>query len=121
MMTAIQAAAFAADATRQVLTLATGVLAVTVTFMSDLVPNPSIATITLMAVGWLFLLVGIVAGIVCLFALASEVARAENRAVDPLVPRTGGPRRARRLTAAAGGVSEDLGAGSCLGDWREPW
>ena len=78
MMIATQAASFAADATRQLLTLATGVLAVTVTFMSDLVPNPSKVTITLMAAGWLFLLVGIVAGIVCLFALASEVARAEK-------------------------------------------
>jgi hypothetical protein len=76
-MTATRGAAFAADATRQLLTLATGVLAVTVTFRSDLVPDPSTATTVLMALGRLALLLCILAGVLCLFGLTSEVARAE--------------------------------------------
>lgn len=77
-MSAFQGATFAADVTKQLLTLATGVLAVTVTFMSDLVPNPSAATTALMAFGWFALLVCVMAGTWCLLALTAEVGEAER-------------------------------------------
>jgi len=76
-MASTQAASFAADAARQVLVLATGVLAITVTFMSDIVPERSTLAIFLMGTGWLALLLSAVAGLSCLYVLAGEVANAE--------------------------------------------
>ena len=73
LMIQIQAATFAADVTKQMITLATDVMAVTVPFMSNLVPNPSTVTTVLMALVWLTLLVSVVAGTFCLLAWAGEI------------------------------------------------
>jgi hypothetical protein len=84
-MARTQAATFAADVTKQVITLATAVLTLTVTFMSSLVPDPSTATTVLMAVGWLTLFISVVAGMFCLLALAGQISDAEGsgEAGDP--------------------------------------
>ena len=64
---------FAADATKQLLTLAAGIVAITVTFQKELSPPAAARTILLCAWGLLF--VSILAGIGTMLALAGSLAR----------------------------------------------
>jgi hypothetical protein len=70
---------------KQMITLATDVLGVTVTFMSNLVPNPSTVTTVLMALVWLTLLgLSVVAGTFRLLAWAGEIHTQRGRVVPCL-------------------------------------
>lgn len=65
---------FASDATKQLITLSTGVLALTITFAKDILSNVSGMTSVLLVVGWVLYLLSIACGIWTLLALTGNLA-----------------------------------------------
>lgn len=70
---------FSQDSAKQLITLSTGVLALTITFYKDFAPQAGHGSKTLMTFGWLAFLLSILCGVVHLFALTGALA-----------PKTGG-------------------------------
>jgi hypothetical protein len=64
---------FAQDAAKQLITLSTAVVALTITFFKDFAGVDNDAANVIMAVSWLFYLLSIAAGIVFLFTLTFEL------------------------------------------------
>lgn len=71
---------FAQDVTKQLIALATGVIALTITFLTDVAKTaPSGAEIFLQA-AWVMYLVSIAFGVLTLMALTGQLARPEGEA-----------------------------------------
>lgn len=64
---------FSQDSAKQLITLSTGVLALTITFFKDFATGADAVSKTLMAISWLFYLVAVVAGATHLYALTAEL------------------------------------------------
>ena len=64
---------FAQETTKQLLTLATGVLALTITFRKDIVKDASEAAQTWLEVAWILFLVSTIAGVLTLGALSGNL------------------------------------------------
>jgi hypothetical protein len=69
---------FAQETTKQLLTLATGVLALTITFRKDIVEDASSGAETWLQAGWILFLVSAVAGIATLGALSGNLDKQAN-------------------------------------------
>src|SRR5688572_10889853 len=61
------------DSAKQVITLSTGILALTITFFKDFAAGADSTSKTIMAISWLFYLISILAGIAHLFSLTAEL------------------------------------------------
>ena len=66
---------FAQDVTKQLITLATGVIALTLTFLTDVVKTAPAGTVVWLHVAWVVYLVSIVFGIVTLLNLSGNLER----------------------------------------------
>ena len=64
---------FSQDSAKQLITLSTGILALTITFFKDFAAGADETSKAIMAASWLFYLIAIVAGAVHLFALPAEL------------------------------------------------
>lgn len=65
---------FARDSTQQLITLATGIIALAITFSSDVVENPSSTAKLLAGLSWGALLLSVFFGLWCLLALTGTLA-----------------------------------------------
>jgi hypothetical protein len=72
---------FAQDATKQLITLATGTIALTITFVNDLAKAAPGWSLYVLALGWLSYLVSVVCGVMTLMLLTGAV-RDPNATVD---------------------------------------
>ena len=70
------------EITKQVLALAAGIIALTITFFKDFAPNAARASRVLIAVGWLFYVVSILAGCMTLMASAGVQQKAATEKQD---------------------------------------
>ena len=72
------------EITKQVLTLATAIVALTITFVKDFAPNPSANAKTVLAISWVLYLVSILAGFLTLMASAGlqQEAASKNQTPD---------------------------------------
>ena len=73
---------FAQDSSKLVITLSTGVVAVSITFMTDFAQSASHAARIVMAVSWLFYIVSIIFGVMALYTLTGKLAGHEHEAVQ---------------------------------------
>jgi hypothetical protein len=64
---------FSQDSAKQLITLSTAVLALTITFFKDFAAGADETSKILMAISWLFYLVAVVAGAMHLYALTAEL------------------------------------------------
>lgn len=64
---------FSADLTKQLITLATGIIALTITFSKDFLLRPNAAPRWIACLAWCFFLVSIAAGILALSALTGNL------------------------------------------------
>jgi hypothetical protein len=77
--------AFARDTTKQLLTLSTAILTLTVTFQADIVADQSAATIDLLTAAWIAYLVSIVFGLATLMMLTGTLAAtADDASINTL-------------------------------------
>jgi hypothetical protein len=74
---------FAQDATKQLITLATAIIALTITFLNDVIRSAPGGTSILIEVAWFLYLASIVFGIVTLLGLTGELA--SSRSTQPSV------------------------------------
>jgi hypothetical protein len=74
---------YAQDVTKQVLTLATGIIALTITFFKDFANHASYATEVVMGCSWIFYLISVILGLWTLLALTGTL--------QPLRPPSGAP------------------------------
>lgn len=65
---------FSQDSAKQLITLSTGVLALTITFYKDFAPQAGAGSKTTMTIGWLFFVLSITCGVAHLFALTGALA-----------------------------------------------
>jgi hypothetical protein len=88
---------FAQETTKQLLTLATAVIALTIAFIKDFAAGASLAAKTVMAVSWLFFLLSVVSGLLTLMALTGTLAatRAPDLDREPTITGTNVTRPAR--------------------------
>ncbi len=68
---------FAGELSRDLITLATGILAISITFAKDLLSSPSKGLRRTMATSWVLFVVSVVAGIVTHMALTGSLAGSE--------------------------------------------
>ena len=66
---------FALESTKQMITLATGVLAITITFMKDAAGGASRADVSSLKAAWLLFLLSVVFGLLTLLGLTGELER----------------------------------------------
>jgi hypothetical protein len=66
---------FAQEATKQLITLATGVIALTITFLTDVVKTAPAGSAVFLQTAWVFYFVSIVFGIFSLLALTGNLER----------------------------------------------
>jgi hypothetical protein len=66
---------FAQEATKQLIALATGVIALTITFLTDVTKTASAGSAGFLQAAWVFYLVSIVFGILTLLMLAGNLER----------------------------------------------
>jgi hypothetical protein len=85
---------FAADATKQLITLSTAVIAVTITFLTDVAKDAPAGTAVWLQVGWILYLLSIAFGILTLLALTGTLAD-----LDAEEPPSINARNIRRLAA----------------------
>ena len=82
---------FASDLTKQLITLATGILAITITFSKDIIQPPNTPTprsaILMMILAWVAYLLSIIFGLWNLMALTGEL---EPKGASPAEPTTKG-------------------------------
>jgi hypothetical protein len=64
---------FAQEATKQLIGLATGVIALTITFLTDIVENASSGATAFLQAAWIFYLVSIIFGMATLLTLAGNL------------------------------------------------
>jgi hypothetical protein len=64
---------FSQDSAKQLITLSTAVLALTITFFKDFAASADSYSKSLMAVSWLFYLISIVSGALHLYSLTAEL------------------------------------------------
>jgi hypothetical protein len=69
---------FASDATKQMITLATGVIALTITFRKDIATDVPSTGKTFLAVGWVLYLLSVILGVATLMNLAGNLERPQN-------------------------------------------
>lgn len=69
---------FAQETTKQLITLATGVIALTITFLSDVVKDAPPGSQTMIQIAWIAYLISIVSGIFGLMALTGNLETAED-------------------------------------------
>jgi hypothetical protein len=69
---------FAQEATKQLIGLATGVIALTITFLTDVAKTAPAGSKAFLQASWVMYLVSIVFGIVTLLALTGNLERAEQ-------------------------------------------
>jgi anaerobic selenocysteine-containing dehydrogenase len=69
----LKAFEFAQETTKQLLTLATGIVALTITFLHDLAANAPSWSVYVLAVGWFAYLISMVAGVLTLMTLTGNV------------------------------------------------
>jgi hypothetical protein len=74
----------AADLAKEIITLATGVLALTLTFAQQLAKAPSRSTLRFMAACWVLYFISIMCGVMCLMALTGSL----SSVPQVLTPRT---------------------------------
>lgn len=67
-----------ADLTKQLMTLASGLIGLTVTFSKDMVKNANTSALRALKRGWLFMFLSLVAGIWTLMALSGSSASIKN-------------------------------------------
>lgn len=67
---------FAQDTTKQLITLSTGIVAITLTFFKDFAPGSSDSARYLMTIAWVFFLVSIFFGVLHLLALTGALSGA---------------------------------------------
>ncbi|MGH2560808.1 MAG: hypothetical protein ACRDJH_17225 [Thermomicrobiales bacterium] len=72
--------AFARDTTKQLLTLSTAILTLTVTFQADIVENQHATTIDLLTAAWIAYLVSIIFGLGTLMTLTGTLAATGDNA-----------------------------------------
>jgi hypothetical protein len=72
---------FALDVTKQLITLATAVIALTITFLTDVAKEASADTARWLQAGWVFYLVSIAFGILTLMALTGTLG--DTKSSDP--------------------------------------
>jgi hypothetical protein len=65
--------AFAQDTTKQLITLATGIMALTITFFHDFATSASALSKTLMAASWVLYVLSIIFGLVALMAMTGSL------------------------------------------------
>lgn len=68
----------ARDGAKQILTLSTAILTITITFFKDFASGSCDVTRILMIIAWAFFLASIVSGVVLLFTLTGELNAAES-------------------------------------------
>lgn len=82
---------FAQDTTKQIVTLASGIIAITLTFLNGKLHNYASSTRTWLEVGWLLYLISIMCGVVTLMALSGNLERPgtdkANNANEPSIYR----------------------------------
>lgn len=66
---------FAQEATKQLIALATGVIALTITFLTDVASSASSASVGFLQAAWVLYLVSILFGILTLLALTGNLVR----------------------------------------------
>jgi predicted membrane channel-forming protein YqfA (hemolysin III family) len=71
---------YAQEVTKQVLTLATGVVTITLTFLKDIAVEAPLDARTLLYIGWALFAISILAGIATLLNLTGNVENAEDEA-----------------------------------------
>jgi TRAP-type C4-dicarboxylate transport system permease small subunit len=72
---------FAADVVKQLLALSTGILALTITFATDIVGNRETPTV-LLGISWIAYILSILFGLWALFAMTGELEQLPARAND---------------------------------------
>jgi hypothetical protein len=95
----LKAFEFAQETTKQLLTLATGILALTITFLHDLAANAPTWSVYVLALGWLASLVSVVAGVLTLMTLTGNIV---NPAFDVYEPNTRSMAKIQFLAFVAG-------------------
>jgi hypothetical protein len=75
---------FSADLTKQLITLATGIITITITFSHDFVKNPAAAPKGLAYTAWYFFLASIFFGILTLSALTGDL-DAKDKTAEPTI------------------------------------
>lgn len=75
-----QAFEFARDTTKQLITLSTGIIALTITFSKDVIGNPSPFHRNLLVLSWLSFLLSVVLGVWTLLALTGTLEPQETKA-----------------------------------------
>lgn len=71
---------FASEVSKQLITLASGILALSLTFAKDIIKTPTRGQLALLASSWSLYFVSILAGIMSLMALAGNLAPLRNPA-----------------------------------------
>jgi hypothetical protein len=72
---------FAQDATKQMITLATGIIALTVTFIHDLAAHASATAILIVEAGWIVYVVSIFFGLMTLLQFAGNLETTERPSI----------------------------------------
>jgi cytochrome bd-type quinol oxidase subunit 2 len=75
---------YASDATKQLLTLATGIIAVSITFSTDIIANTTAHRWALIT-AWIVYLVSIVCGVWALLSLTGELEQTQANPTDPSI------------------------------------
>jgi anaerobic selenocysteine-containing dehydrogenase len=95
----LKAFEFAQETTKQLLTLATGILALTITFLHDLAANAPSWSVYVLAVGWFAYLVSVIGGVMTLMTLTGNVG---NTSCDVYEQNTKATAKAQFLAFIAG-------------------
>ena len=75
---------FSADLTKQLITLATGIITITITFSHDFVKNPAAAPKDLAYTAWYFFLASIFFGVLTLSALTGNL-DSKDKSTEPTI------------------------------------
>lgn len=69
---------FAADTVKQLITLATGIIAITITFSKDIIGASMLTNSTLIIISWALFICSILSGIIALMALTGTLQPMQN-------------------------------------------
>jgi hypothetical protein len=69
---------FALSTTKQVVSLSTGVLALTITFLNDIVSGVGETALFLLTLSWLLFLISVVAGVLTMMSLTGNLSKSEK-------------------------------------------
>lgn len=76
---------FAQDATKQLIALSTGVIALTITFFHDFAAHAGSASRVLMAISWTFYILSILFGLIALLAMTGSLEPKPDQNVEPSI------------------------------------